>query len=227
MTVTTFNVHFGGFGPKGRCRYDLASASAALPGSVRVFQEVWDHPDEPSQLRVPEGWAVLEHTFATMARPHRFRLPPPERDRSGRWSLVVATEHPVLDVHTIRLPGVLGDPRRAVLALRLDTPLGELSVVAVHLSSRAVPVGPAVQLAALARQLPAGPTVVVGDHNLWARASAPLLPGFRLAARGATYPAPAARHQIDHIWVRDVGVADGRVLADLGSDHLPVTAGVC
>lgn len=223
VTLTTFNVHWGGFGPRGAGRYDLAATSASLPGTVRVFQEVWDHPDEPSRLSVPSGWAELRHSFGRRRRPRWFHLGVDEADRAGDWSLAVVTAHPVLDTGLVDLLPVGRDPRRHGLVVRLATPEGDLTVVAVHLTSSVVPLGPGTQLAGLARRLPAGPLVLAGDHNLWARAAGPLLAGFRLAGRGPTWPAPRPRHQIDHIWVRDLD-ATGRVLGDLGSDHLPVTA---
>jgi endonuclease/exonuclease/phosphatase (EEP) superfamily protein YafD len=157
-------------------------------------------------------------------RPKGIGLPPERAVRAGRLSVRLATEHDVLERWDVPVPSVAGDGRTAALATRLATPLGELLVVAVHLVSKRIPVGPARQVRALRRALPDGPAVVLGDHNLWAGSTSLLLPGFTLAVRGATYPAHRPRHQIDHIWVRGVSVMRGEVLPPVGSDHLAVTA---
>jgi endonuclease/exonuclease/phosphatase family metal-dependent hydrolase len=225
LTVSSFNVHWGGRGADPRETYDLAAASASLPGTVRAFQEVWDHPAEPDRVVVPTGWNVEDLVLeVARRRPKRLCLPPEREVRAGRISVRLATEHEVLDRWDVPVPPAAGDARDTVLATRLATPLGELVVVAVHLVSKRIPVGPARQVRALRRALPDGPTVVLGDHNLWAAMTAPLMPGFTLAVRGATFPAQRPRHQIDHIWVRGVTVVDGEVLPPLGSDHLAVTA---
>ena len=52
-----------------------------------------------------------------------------------------------------------------------------------------------------------------------------LLPGWRRAVRGRTWPASRPHSQIDHILVRpEIGVVNSAVLGDLGSDHRPVRA---
>jgi endonuclease/exonuclease/phosphatase family metal-dependent hydrolase len=227
LTLTTFNVHWGGRTPDGRATYDLAAVAARLPGTVHAFQEVWEHPEEPAALPVPAGWEVEELVLnPARIRPSTLRLPTAAAGRAGRLTMRLATAHPVIDRWDMPLPRVGRDGRRAALATRLATPLGDLLVVSVHLVSRRIPFGPGRQVRALARQLPLGPAVVLGDHNLWAGLTGLLLRDFTLAARGATFPAPRPRHQIDHIWVRDLTVVTGAVLPPVGSDHLPVTATV-
>jgi endonuclease/exonuclease/phosphatase family metal-dependent hydrolase len=225
LTVSSLNVHWGGRRPDGRSTYDLAAAAAGLPGTVRVFQEVWDHPAEPDRIVVPAGWHVEDHVLnPARPRPRRHQLPPEQQDRLGRVALRLMTAHPVLERWEIPLPPVGSDGRRAALATRLATPLGDLLVVGVHLVSKRIPVGPGRQVRALRAALPDDAVVVAGDHNLWARLTGVLLAGFTLAARGATFPASSPRHQIDHIWVRGLTVVSGEVLPDVGSDHLPITA---
>jgi endonuclease/exonuclease/phosphatase family metal-dependent hydrolase len=210
LTVTTFNVHWGGRTPDGRATYDLAAASAGLPGTVRAFQEVWDHPAEPDRVSVPAGWHVEELVLNPAGRrPSATRL---------------TSAHEVLDRRDIPLPPVGRDGRRAAIATHLATPLGDLLVVAVHLVSKRIPLGPGRQVRALRAALPDEPVVLLGDHNLWAGLTGLLLPGLTLAVRGPTFPAPRPRHQIDHIWVRGLDVVRGDVLPPLGSDHLAVTA---
>jgi endonuclease/exonuclease/phosphatase family metal-dependent hydrolase len=223
LSVTTFNVHFGGRRPHGHTTYDLTAACRALPGTVRVFQEVWEHPAEPSRLWTPPGWTVVEHVFGEVRRPRSFQLPEPAASRHGRWMVVVATAHPVVDQWTIPLPPVRHDTRRSALGLRLATPAGDVSLVAVHLSSLFVPYGAWRQARHLGEHLPPGPLVVAGDHNLWAGAVARCYPGLTRTGRGGTWPAKRPWHQIDQIWTREVPLGPARVLPDAGSDHLAVT----
>ena len=63
-------------------------------------------------------------------------------------------------------------------------------LVAVHLTSR-LPHGPPLQLRRLARALPppGTPAVVAGDCNFWGPGVEALLPGWRRAVRGRTWPA--------------------------------------
>ena len=129
----------------------------------------------------------------------------------------------------LELPRTRRDPRHHALACRLDTPLGEVWVVAVHLTIGMLPLGSARQLWAAGRLAPTdAPTVLIGDHNLWRPPAQALLgPRWTPAVKGKTWPSHRPRHQIDHIWVRGgLATADGRVLADLGSDHLPIAATV-
>ena len=65
--------------------------------------------------------------------------------------------------------------------------------------------------------------VIVGDFNLWGPAVSALLPGWRRAVRGRTWPAHRPHSQIDHVLVRhDVDGVDAAVLDEVGSDHRPV-----
>jgi endonuclease/exonuclease/phosphatase (EEP) superfamily protein YafD len=65
--------------------------------------------------------------------------------------------------------------------------------------------------------------VIVGDFNLWGPAVSALLPGWRRAVRGRTWPAHRPHSQIDHVLVRDdVKVVDTAVLDEVGPDHRPV-----
>ena len=95
----------------------------------------------------------------------------------------------------------------------------------VHITSR-LPHGPPLQLRRLARLLPppGTPAVVAGDCNFWGPAVEVLLPGWRRGVRGRTWPRAAPHSQIDHVLTRpaDVTVVSGRVLDDVGSDHLPI-----
>jgi endonuclease/exonuclease/phosphatase family metal-dependent hydrolase len=114
--------------------------------------------------------------------------------------------------------------RRCALHLALDVGGHDIDLVAVHLSSR-LPYAPPMQLRNLRRRLPPRDrrTVLVGDFNLWGPAVVAMLPGWRRAVRGRTWPAHRPHSQIDHVLVRDdVEVVDSAVLGEVGSDHLPL-----
>ena len=67
--------------------------------------------------------------------------------------------------------------------------------------------------------------VLAGDMNLWGPPLRHLLPGWRQAVKGRTWPAARPHSQIDHILVRgNVVAASSRILPDAGSDHRPVRA---
>ena len=228
FSVSTFNVHWGGRLPGGHDEYDLAAACGQLDADVRVFQEVWGCPEEPSRLWVPAGFDVHELPMVRCPRPARFELPSPLAERVGDFSIVLATRFGLLERRVLELPVTPSDPRHHALACRLDTPLGPVWVVALHLTIGRLPLGSARQLRALARLAPTdGPVVLIGDHNLW-RPPARAILGRRWtpAVKGKTWQSHRPRHQIDHIWVRGLGAAHGRVLPDLGSDHLAITATV-
>ena len=114
----------------------------------------------------------------------------------------------------------------AGLHVELDVAGQPVDLIGVHLSSR-LPYGPPIQLRRLAAQLPrpGRPAVVAGDCNFWGPGVRTFLPGWRRAVRGRTWPAIRPHSQIDHILVRpEIGVVDGAVLGDVGSDHRPVRA---
>jgi endonuclease/exonuclease/phosphatase family metal-dependent hydrolase len=129
-------------------------------------------------------------------------------------------------VEMIPVGDVPGDPalRRCALRVALDVGGQDLDLIAVHLSSR-LPYAPPMQLRNLRRRLPppGQRAVIVGDFNLWGPAVSALLPGWRRAVRGRTWPAHRPHSQIDHVLVRhDVEVVDAAVLDEVGSDHRPV-----
>lgn len=68
-------------------------------------------------------------------------------------------------------------------------------------------------------------TALLADMNLWGPPLRHLLPGWRQAVKGRTWPAARPHSQIDHILVRgNVVAASSRILPDAGSDHRPVRA---
>ena len=115
-------------------------------------------------------------------------------------------------------------PERRVLHLEVDVAGTAVQLVGVHLTSR-LPYGPPIQLRRLARATSSlvGPALITGDCNFWGPPASMLLPGWRRAVRGRTWPARRPHSQIDHVFVRGgITPTDAEVLPDVGSDHRPV-----
>lgn len=224
-TLSTFNTHFGGLLPKGAGRYDAAAANEKVAADVRVLQEVWDHPDEPTPFATAPGHHRAELPIAWSLRPQwPGVLTDEERTRVGTLSLVITTRFPILEQRLIQVPAIRTDPRTAALAVQIDAPTGPTWIIGVHLASLLIPYGPGRQLKAVMRGIPKGPAVLAGDHNLWRTACKPIIGNdWRAAVAGGTWPSHRPIHQIDHIWARQLN-ARGEILPDAGSDHLPVRA---
>jgi endonuclease/exonuclease/phosphatase family metal-dependent hydrolase len=93
---------------------------------------------------------------------------------------------------------------------------------AAHLSD-----GSPLQLVRLRRQLPPrdAPAALAGDLNLWGPPVSMMLPGWRRAVRGRTWPAWRPHSQTDHILVtQPVTVVDAEVVRTGDSDHRAVRA---
>jgi endonuclease/exonuclease/phosphatase family metal-dependent hydrolase len=232
FTLVGFNAH-AGFSPRrnGRCEpYDLAEVLKRFDADVVVVEETWWPDDERSAVddaAEATGSEVFALPFGrgTMAPwPHvRF-----DGSGEGVVGLSIMSRIPARVVAELKLGRVVADPtpERGALHLELDVDGITVDLVGVHLSSR-LPHGPVTQLRRLASQLPppGRPAVVAGDCNFWGPGVRSLLPGWRRAVRGRTWPASMPHSQIDHILVRpEVGVVDSGVLGDVGSDHRPVRA---
>jgi len=210
--------------------FDVAGALRSFDADVLVLQESW-WPDEGAAavdlVAADSGATVHWASFGRgivepwphiiSARPHR---------ATGRIGLAVVSRVPARLVEMIPVGDVPGDPalRRCALHLALDVGGKDLDLIAVHLSSR-LPYAPPMQLRNLRRRLPPPDrrAVIVGDFNLWGPAVTTLLPGWRRAVRGRTWPAHRPHSQIDHVLVRNgVEVVDAAVLDEVGSDHRPV-----
>ncbi|HEY7105867.1 MAG TPA: endonuclease/exonuclease/phosphatase family protein [Acidimicrobiia bacterium] len=232
FTLVSFNAH-AGLNPRrnGRCApYDLTTVLKGFDADVVVVQETWWPDGEPS--------AVDEAAAATGAEV--FALPfgrgmldpwphvPRDGHGDGEVGLSIMSRLPARLVARLTLGLVVADPtpERGALHVELDVDGTTVDLVGVHLSSR-LPHGPPTQLRRLAPLLPPSgrPAVVAGDCNFWGPGVRSLLPGWRRAVRGRSWPARMPHSQIDHILVRpEVGVVDSGVLSDVGSDHRPVRA---
>jgi endonuclease/exonuclease/phosphatase family metal-dependent hydrolase len=146
----------------------------------------------------------------------------------GRWGLAVLTRLPLCDSARIDLGRLPRDrARRVALVARIELRGVRLSVVGTHLSH--LTYGSPIQFARLRQALSDlvgdEPAVLAGDMNLWGPPVEALLPGWRRAVRGRTWPAWRPNSQVDHILVRGgLHALSGRVLAACGSDHRPVAA---
>jgi endonuclease/exonuclease/phosphatase family metal-dependent hydrolase len=229
FTLVSFNTHYGLLPLREDCEpYDLLGALARLgQPDVLVIQEVW-RPD--GEVGVIDEFAAargykrhdLELSRATTTK----RWPHPAADGEGTVGLAILTRMPARPVAALRLGPTIGDhiPLRRALHVELDVDGALVDLVGVHLTSR-LPHGPPMQLRRLAHALPPPdrPTIVAGDCNFWGPPVERMLPGFRRAVRGRTWPAPRPHSQIDHVLVRGaLDVESAEVLGPVGSDHHPV-----
>jgi endonuclease/exonuclease/phosphatase family metal-dependent hydrolase len=163
---------------------------------------------------------------AETARGEAARRPRDREAWRGTWGLTVLSRLPVVSREEIDLGKLQRDPaRRAALVLGLEAPGGPVTLVATHLSH--VTQGSPLQLARLRRRLPPAnsPAALVGDMNLWGPPVSAVLPGWRRAVRGRTWPSRRPLAQLDHIFVTGaLGAEQGEVLGPSGSDHRPVRA---
>jgi endonuclease/exonuclease/phosphatase family metal-dependent hydrolase len=138
----------------------------------------------------------------------------------------VVSRLPSRRIATLPVGRVPADPAPDRCALHVEVDVGgtAIDLIGVHLSSR-LPYGPPAQLRRLRRLLPppSRPAVVLGDFNLWGPPVSSLLPGWRRAVRGPTWPAHRPHSQIDHVLLRgQIYVVAAEVLPDVGSDHRPL-----
>jgi endonuclease/exonuclease/phosphatase family metal-dependent hydrolase len=133
----------------------------------------------------------------------------------------------------LKLPG--GEPRGAVVA-ELDLGEGKFRVIAAHLGLfRLSRVDQVEAILAAFHDLPAMPTVLLGDFNEWRRRGRSALrrlePTFGLAPSILSFPSARPIFALDRIlgWpkglITDLAVHD-TPLARRSSDHLPLTAKV-
>ncbi|MGH9103151.1 MAG: endonuclease/exonuclease/phosphatase family protein [Acidimicrobiales bacterium] len=204
--------------PDERCSDPAGDGSARRWGPPRrdaVTGEAWG---PPMRGRLSRRVLVLD-------RPGSRHSPPgPGR---GSWGIAVLSRLPVVSEERIDLGQLRRDPARRG-ALRLELEAGgrsRLVVVGTHLSHLVQ--GSLLQLSRLRSALPepACAAILAGDMNLWGPPVSALLPGWRRAVRGRTWPAWGPHSQIDHILVTPaVATLSHDVLGPIGSDHRPVRA---
>jgi endonuclease/exonuclease/phosphatase (EEP) superfamily protein YafD len=146
---------------------------------------------------------------------------------AGGWELAVCTRLPARDWQELPLGRVFRDHAVVRNALSCTVEVGDatVDVTGLHTSSKLWYAGPVTHIRGLARHLDhvARPTVLAGDFNLWGPGVSRLLPRWRRAVAGRTFPAHRPHSQIDHVLVNDhIEVLAGEVLPDCGSDHRPI-----
>lgn len=239
LTIVTFNAHAGvrprpisvpGAWVKNkkppRDPYDLVGTLCDFDADVIAVQESYRPDAGECAAEVAARARRMEFHEAPFGRAVIRPWPHLVRSGTGEKGLAVLTRPPTRRLPDIPIPRVPGDPARSrnALHLQLDVDGEPLELIVVHLTSR-LPHGPPIQLARLRRQLPPPDrrAVVVGDLNFWGPPAAALLPGWRRAVRGRTWPAHRPHSQIDHVLIRDdIEAVSGEVLPDVGSDHRPV-----
>ncbi|HLG92739.1 MAG TPA: endonuclease/exonuclease/phosphatase family protein [Acidimicrobiales bacterium] len=227
LVVANFNSHWGV--TRRGSGFDYLSACRDLGAEVLVVEECW-RPDGAEGM----GAEVARHLgyelhLVELARGvwgRRPRIARRGEPGDGNWGFAVLTRVPVLESERVDLGHLPLDPSpRAALRLVLEAGGSKLEMCATHLSHLSH--GSVIQLARLRRVLPDGERagLLVGDLNMWGPVVCRLLPGWRRAVRGRTWPAHRPHSQIDHILCRGpVEVVASGVLGDRGSDHRPVWA---
>jgi endonuclease/exonuclease/phosphatase family metal-dependent hydrolase len=194
----------------------------ALKAQIVVLQEV-DKRRPPRPAALPhdmvedEGWRILP-----------FGAPGGSLGWHGN-AMLVGDRVAILETAHIDLPGL--EPRGAIRA-DLDTPLGPLRVIGMHLGL--VRRYRLLQLATINRALavlPPRPTVFAGDFNEWGKGRAldAAVQRVRFIPAWASFPAPRPVAPLDRIALSPdlqataSGAHDIRP-ARIASDHLPVWA---
>lgn len=146
----------------------------------------------------------------------------------GHWGIAVLSRFPIRSHRVLELGRLERDRAgRAAVVADIELPGVRLTVAGTHMThlTYGSPLHFRRLRELLAAEVGEGPGVLAGDMNLWGPPVSLLLPGWRRAVRGRSWPAWRPHSQVDHILVHGpVGVAGGEVLGMVGSDHLPVRA---
>ena len=149
----------------------------------------------------------------------------------GTWGLAVLCRPAVVTTEAVLLGRLKRDfTQRGALFVELDVAtegaeVGRFTVIGTHAAH--ISAGSPFQIRRLYRQLPSdgSPAALAGDMNLWGPPVSLLLPGWRRAVRGRTWPSWRPHSQPDHVLVTSVvRVIDGAVVRTGNSDHLAVRA---
>lgn len=187
----------------------------------------WQYPPSPA---AHGGWGPRRRRHPgvgmRVVRTSSRGGPPRVPGTLGTIGLALCTRLPLRTSEVVDLGQQPGDlvPRRAIVA-EVVVDGGPLVVVGTHMSH--LRHGSPQQLRRLGRLLPprTTPAVLAGDMNLWGPPLVALLPGWRRAATGRTWPSTAPVFQIDHVLATPaVRVLNGGVERTGRSDHLPLWA---
>src|SRR5487761_1481382 len=250
LVVASYNVH-GAVDGSGR-PFDAVSNCLKLEADVLVLQEVFEPAEGPSLVHelARHGDYQAVRAPAANARVYGSGAPRPTdgawgpllrrqpgvglriersghrlkggRGVAGTIGAVVLTRLPIEEQRIVDLGQLRGDVRRSAVVVDVAAPGGSFTIVGVHMSH--LEQGSPIQFRRLRASLPRrANTVVAGDMNMWGPPLAFLLPGWKRAVRGRTWPSWRPAFQLDHVLVPSGVSARGEVeKAMLGSDHLPV-----
>ncbi|HTL84515.1 MAG TPA: endonuclease/exonuclease/phosphatase family protein [Acidimicrobiia bacterium] len=231
FTLAAYNAHWGVArrGVRSGARFDVAEIVRGFDADVVVVPEAWRDLSGRGFLDelVDDGYRIEVLPFVTYR--HGVREPSRGHPGEGVWELALCSRLPILARWTIPIGSIRHDPAspRFALACTIDVNGSEVDIVGVHVSSRLWTFAPLRHLNALRPQLPPPDrlAVLAGDCNFWGPGVVSVLPGWRRAFRGRTFPAVHPHSHIDHVLVRDnVSVVWGEVLGETPSDHRPVRA---
>jgi len=140
-------------------------------------------------------------------------------------AVLVRPELPIEAWRLVGLRQLRADPvRRAALVVDLTVDGRPISVAGIHMAH--LPHGSPLHFTQLRRALrtEARPdAALAGDMNAWGPVIRLLMPGWRRAVIGKSWPTWRPHSQIDHILVHGaLRPRTGRVLPHAGSDHRPV-----
>ncbi|WP_028047950.1 endonuclease/exonuclease/phosphatase family protein [Cellulomonas sp. URHE0023] len=222
MRIATFNILHGRSLADGEVDLDrFARAVRDLDVDVLALQEV--DRDQPRShgadltTVAAEAMGAPEHRFAAVLHGEPGVWTAASGDRqpsSAAYGIALLSRFPVRSWHVLdlplrrrrasvrwpgsRWPTLVRDEPRAALVASVQTPTGDLTVVATHLTF--IPshtVRQLTHLASRARVLPR-PLVLVGDLNLDAD-KARSVSGFTSLATAFTYPVRQPTRQLDHV----------------------------
>ncbi|MGQ0824004.1 MAG: endonuclease/exonuclease/phosphatase family protein [Actinomycetota bacterium] len=231
FTVAAFNAHWGFVRAAARRGepFDVSALVRGFDADVVVVPESFRFADGTTVLDgiAADGYEIQSRKFSWLGTHNRHQDNPPV---DGHWELAVCSRLAVREWREIQMARVFRDHvdeiRRAIVAI-VDVDGVGVPIVGLHTSSKLWYAGPVMHLRSLRSALPdlSTPAVIAGDHNLWGPGVCALLPGWRRAVRGRTWPGHRPHSQLDHILVsKRIEVLAGEVLAENGSDHRPVRA---
>jgi endonuclease/exonuclease/phosphatase family metal-dependent hydrolase len=223
LTAVSYNIH-SAVGRDGQCVPErilrvIGSIEATIVGLQEVDTRVggprrvdqFAYLSEQSGMHCLAGPNIVEHR--------------------GQYGNALLTRLPVEHHRLIRLPAGTDEPRGAICAV-LRCGGTRLQVVNTHLGLRRSARREQARVLCAAVSEHEGPTLFLGDYNVWHRRS-PTLRGLGAPAdirfAPKTFPARRPVFALDRIWTRPLvhleavrTIRDG--LASVASDHLPVVA---
>lgn len=238
IRVASFNAHYG-YDTRGRA-FDVAAVCRDLGADVLVVQESWlpdDRVSDVDRAASEMGYTVTHEAMGTARiSGHKPRLVSSGR-ADGKLAISMLSRLPVRGTRVIEMHHLPLDsaPRRFAIALDVEVDGEVFSYVGTHLDH--LTHGSPYQLTKLRRELPGDhrssgrgpgsdrPAALAGDMNMWGPVLSLLMPGWRRAVKGRTWPNVFPHSQIDHIMVNPlVRVRGYDVLHSGRSDHRPVRA---